>query len=212
MKFILKLGLILMVYTLIAGVSLGFINKVTKPKIEEQQRMERERAQKEVLPEALVFVEDTTSGGLDYLIGYDSEGRTSPVGYILTTFGDGFSSKIKTIFSVTTDFKVGAIEIVYQEETPGLGTRCVEIKGDSPEPWFEMQFDSRSPQDLLVDKDGGNITSITGATITSRAIANSVQEKLEEFKNELGASKEDSILITSEVRDSIEIGGDNEPD
>ena len=32
--------------------------------------------------------------------------------------------------------------------------------------------------DLKVDKDGGKVISITGATITSRTIANGVKDKL----------------------------------
>ena len=38
---------------------------------------------------------------------------------------------------------------------------------------------------LLVDKDGGSIRSLTGATITSRAIANSLQEQIAEVKKYL---------------------------
>ncbi|MBN2542912.1 RnfABCDGE type electron transport complex subunit G [bacterium] len=185
MKYILKLGLILMVYTVVAGLSLGFINNITRSKILEQEGNAGEKAQREVLPEASAFVDFTTNGGFEYKKGYADKDTADIVGYVVNAYGNGYSSTIRTIVGLDTTFTIEAIEIVYQEETPGLGTKCVEIRGDSPEPWFEAQFDGKKPDELLVDKDGGTIDAISGATITSRAVTNSVREAIEELKKHL---------------------------
>ncbi|MEJ2050951.1 MAG: FMN-binding protein [Calditrichota bacterium] len=55
--------------------------------------------------------------------------------------------------------------------------------------WSTLQFIGKGIDDLRVDKDGGPIVSITGATITSRAITNSIREKLSSLLPELKISE-----------------------
>ncbi len=189
MKDIIRPGLILMAYGIVAGIALGLINSATAPKIAEQEEAARMAAIREVLPEAMVFDPDT-AGEIEYLTGYADEAGTKPVGYVITALGNGFSSTIQTVVGVEMDFSVEAIEIVYQSETPGLGTRSVESKEKGEEPWFEVQFDDKTMSQLIVDKDGGEIESITGATITSRAIANSVAKAIDALQKALPAATE----------------------
>jgi len=188
MKSIIKPGITLMIYGLIAGLGLGYINSLTSPVIEAQEEVARMAAIEEVLPEAQVFDPDTVDS-VQYITGYADSSEITPVGYIITAYGNGFSSTIKTVVGLNPDFTISAIEIVYQSETPGLGTKSVEIT-DGPEPWFEMQFDDKLYNNLAVDKDGGDIKSITGATITSRAITNSVKIAAKELKLALGENND----------------------
>ena len=185
---ILKPGFILMAYGLVAGLALGLINDATAPVIAKQEEAARMAAIEEVLPEATVFDPDT-AGDLEYISGYETEEKKSPVGYVITAYGSGFSSTIRTVVGLEPNFEVSAIEIVSQSETPGLGTRAVEAE-EGKEPWFEVQFDDKNALALAVDKDGGNIESITGATITSRAIANSVSKAAERLKEAIGEAPE----------------------
>ncbi|MCD6418228.1 RnfABCDGE type electron transport complex subunit G [bacterium] len=182
MKDILKLGLTLMIYAAVAGLLLGFIYTKTKPKIDEQAKMEKEQAIKEVMPAgAAVIVEDTLSDGMIISVGYSDETKTKPVGYAAMAYGVGFSSTIKTMVGLTTDFKVNAIKVISQSETPGLGTH-------TQDEWFKLQFANKTVDELLVDKDGGTIKAITGATISTRAVTNSIKElilKLKSIENEL---------------------------
>ncbi|HQJ96364.1 MAG TPA: FMN-binding protein, partial [Candidatus Cloacimonas sp.] len=64
-------------------------------------------------------------------------------------------------------------------ETPGLGS-------NSTQPKFSEQFKGKTSEQLIVDKDGGVppncIKAITGATITTRAVVNSVKESIELLK------------------------------
>jgi len=187
MKSILRPGLVLMAYGLIAGLALGFIYSKAAPKIAAQEEAARLAAITEVLPEATIFDPDT-AGEFEYLTGYADSTATQPVGYVVTAYGAGFSSTIRTVVGLNADFTISAIEIVYQAETPGLGDNAVKSPGDGVEPPFEVQFDTRSPDDIKVDKDGGPIVSLTGATITSRAIANSVAKTANELKLAIGGS------------------------
>ncbi len=199
MKDILKPGLILMAYGIIAGLALGLVNSMTAPKIAAQEEAARMAAIEEVLPTATVF-ETKTEGDFEYIVGYTEESKAEIAGFVVTALGNGFSSTIRTVVGVNTDFTVAAIEIVYQSETPGLGTKAVELDDPTKEPWFERQFDGLPPSDINVDKDGGKLRSITGATITSRAIARSVAITVEKLKTTVGSSLEQEP--TEEVIDS----------
>jgi electron transport complex protein RnfG len=77
------------------------------------------------------------------------------------------------------------IKIISQKETPGLGALCVNSEPFNGKKWSTLQFVGKGIGDLKVDKDGGPIVSITGATITSRAITNSIKDKLSTLLPEL---------------------------
>ena len=62
------------------------------------------------------------------------------------------------------------IGITTLSETPGLGTRITEDI-------FTQQFHNKSKDTIFkVKKDGGEIDAITGATISSRAVAQAITE------------------------------------
>ncbi len=183
-----------MIYAIIAGLLLGWIYTKTQPKIEQQARMEREIAIKEVMPASTsVFVEDTLADGTVIIIGYEDEQKSKVAGYASVAIGGGFSSNIKTMVGFSPQLKVNAIKVISQNETPGLGTH---IQDD----WFQKQFSDKSVEQLKVDKDGGKIESITGATISSRAVTNSISalvEKLSTSDELPGYAKEKKDTIVS---------------
>jgi len=164
MKYYLKLGFILFIITAIASGVLAYLNTLTQPIIEENQRVAQEKAQKEVLPSAVTFEEVT--GELTYHIGKDAEENV--VGYTFVASLYGYSGDVKTMVGVNTDLVIEKIKIISQAETPGLGANC-----EKPE--FQAQFSGKQKTEMKVDKDGGTIESLTGATITTRTIANSIK-------------------------------------
>ena len=85
---------------------------------------------------------------------------------------------MKTMVGLDKDMKVLAIKVVDQGETPGLGANCT--KED-----FPARFTGKAEEEMLVDKDGGQIKSLTGATITTRAIANSIRDCIKILKTDL---------------------------
>ncbi|UCE05129.1 MAG: RnfABCDGE type electron transport complex subunit G [bacterium] len=191
MKDIVKLGLILLLVTAVAGAALSVVNNITKPRIEEQKRLVTERALIAALPAAdknaidPVKIADTTR----YYIGYKDTLRTTIVGYAFVARGAGYSSTIETMVGVDTNGSISGIKIMEQKETPGLGTKIEEIYYGETTSWFQDQFIGKIAQDLAVDKDGGEITSVTGATISSRAVANSINVGLEKLEKQLGGFK-----------------------
>ncbi len=191
MKEILKLGGILLLVTAIAGAALSMVNSITKPRIEEQKRLVTHRALIAALltanPEAIEPVSENDK--ISYYIGYKTTEKQNIVGYAFVAKGSGYSSEIETMVGVDTTGTIKGIKIMQQVETPGLGTKIEEVRYGESSPWFQDQFLNRIAEGLAVDKDGGKIISVTGATISSRAVANSIKKGLSELEEKVKGFK-----------------------
>jgi electron transport complex protein RnfG len=83
---------------------------------------------------------------------------------------------------VYPDKTINRISILEQKETPGLGT-----KYESPN--FTDKLSGLRQSDLKIDRDGGKIDSITGATITARTIVNSIHRYIDILINAIEENK-----------------------
>lgn len=188
MKDIIKLGLILLIVTAVAGAALSIVNNITKPRIEAQKRLVTERALITALPAAdknaiePVFLNDT----LRYYIGYQDTTEKVIIGYAFIAKETGYSSEIETMVGVDTSGAIVGIKVLRQVETPGLGTKIEEVRYGETSSWFQRQFISKRSAALAVDKDGGQIISVTGATISSRAVTNSIRTGLDAMASIIG--------------------------
>lgn len=165
MNEIIKLGVTLMIVTLIASLALALTNQYTAPKIEKQ----RELAIKESLNR--VISADSFSEKEKYYDAYDKDKKL--IGRVLKIEALGYSSIINALVGIDLENKITGIDIVSQQETPGLGANIE--KED-----FLKQFIGKTKEELKIKKDGGKIDAITGATISSRAITDGVVKSIEQ--------------------------------
>jgi electron transport complex protein RnfG len=187
---ILKLGFVLMAVALLAAVALGYVNSRTEPVIREQQRQQRVEAMMQVagsLSEAVPAEEmayDTLSIGANPYAAVDesltvvrfSSPDGDPLGYTFIAYGKGYSSTVQTMVAADLTGTVTGATILFQQETPGLGAKC---EGG----WVDQMID-KTAQSCSVVKDGGGVESITGATITSRAVSGSIRAGLQAMEAE----------------------------
>jgi len=177
MKDIVRFGGILLLVSVIAAAGLAAVYQVTNPRIVEQKKIELQNALGTAMPGADVNAIKQVAGEGEkvlYYKGFASPDTTGLVGYAFIASGIGYSSTIVTMVGVDSTGKIIGIKVLSQGETPGLGTKVQEIRYGEKEPWFQQQFLGRNVRKLAVDKDGGEIRSITGATISSRAVAKSI--------------------------------------
>jgi len=191
MKEILKLGGILLLVTAIAGAALSMVNAITKPRIEEQKRLVTLRALQAALPtvDPKLIEPFSENDKISYYIGYNDTNKVEIEGYAFVAKGQGYSSIIETMVGIDTTGKIMGIKIMQQVETPGLGTKIEEVRYGESSSWFQDQFLNRVADGLAVDKDDGDIISVTGATISSRAVTNSIKKGLSELEEKLGEFK-----------------------
>ncbi len=167
MKYYIKLGGILFLIAFFASGVLALVNSITKPIIDKNQAKSQELARSFVLPDAKSF-EKNEGNGFEYFVGKDKE---EIVGYTFIATGVGYSSNVQTMVGLDKNFVINNIQVIYQAETPGLGANAV--KED-----FQNQFKKKGEKTVNLTNDKGEIVSLTGATITSRAITTSVSERI----------------------------------
>ncbi len=178
---IVRLSLILMVITTIAAGSLALLNQKTAPIIAENKARQQEIARREVVQSiGGTRFEYVNNEELPFYKAFDDEGNL--VGYVALAKGKGYSSTIETVCGFDTNWHVSGLKITFQQETPGLGTKSQEIKKGERKPWFQRQFEDKDALKIAVRQDRGQIDSITGATITSRAVTNSVRAVAETIR------------------------------
>jgi len=183
MKDIPRFAATLTLVALVASGSLAWLNEITHPRILAQQEEELKAGLISVLPEVdgnniLPVVEGDE---ILYYEGYRDKDRSDLIGYAFLCLSQGYSSTIRTLVGIDTSGTILAIRVLSQKETPGLGTRVQEVRQGETRPWWQVQFNGRVAVQVTVDKDGGEITSITGATITSRAITDEISLRAAEI-------------------------------
>lgn len=166
MKTMVRYGVILGVICVSAGGLLAAVDALTQDKIIQQQKAEEEKVLTQILPGVSRFEEIKSAGGeIIYFKAYDKDGQL--IGAAFKASGKGYSSIIETMAGMLPDGKITGIKIISQSETPGLGSRIAL-------PSFGGQFQNKNIADLK------QVQAITGATISSRSVINSVEKKAEE--------------------------------
>ncbi len=185
----LKFGATLFIICLVASGLLSSVYSLTKDKIQAQKDSEEKMGLMDVLPEAKDF-EFVDRGDSSFYVGTDAQGNI--IGYAFVAERRGYSSDIITMVGITDDGTIQGIKILSQNETPGLGSKIDEVeedktiwtafskeeKGAAPKPWFQEQFRGKNINNL------DQIEAITGATISSTAVIDSLKEKAEIIINE----------------------------
>ena len=168
MKEMIRYGFILALISVIAGGLLAGVNAVTLPKIIEQARREEQAALKEVMPDAAKFtaIKDKDKETL-YYKAFDAQDKL--IGFVFKASGKGYSSVIVTLAGIFLDERISAIKVISQNETPGLGIKVTENK-------FRDQFKDLDSLNL------SGVQAVAGATISSRAVINSIMKKAREIK------------------------------
>jgi Na+-translocating ferredoxin:NAD+ oxidoreductase subunit G len=169
---------------------LAQIEVLTRAPIEAQQRAAESRALQGIVPAALhdaaltrdpLMVEDRNLLGLDApraLYRARVQGQVQAV-LVPARAPDGYSGAIDLIVGIDRAGLVTGVSVVAHRETPGLGDRIEARKS----PWIRG-FTGRSLGDppatrWSVRKDDGDFDQLSGATISSRAVARAVARALQ---------------------------------
>jgi electron transport complex protein RnfG len=169
MKEMARYGFILALICIVAAGLLAMVNILTGPKILAAALSEEQVAFKEVMPMAVKFtaVKPDADKEILYYKAFDIQGKL--IGFVFKASGKGYSSVIETLAGIFLDGKISAIKVISLNETPGLGMRVAEDK-------FTKQFNQQNSLDL------SSVEAITGATISSRAVMDSVMKKAQDIK------------------------------
>ena len=195
MKNILRFTLVLFLVNFVAASILAGVYLITKPEIDKKQKIVEEKALRQVMPESIGDRVELAKETKDtkYWKVFKGQNRTVR-GYIFIAKKYGYSSLIETMVGMKRDGTITGIKILKQNETPGLGSKIIEVISDktilkalkdmfSKEkheekeilPYFTEQFKGLNVKKIGLSRYG--IEAITGATITSEAVVSSIKSE-----------------------------------
>ncbi len=184
MKQILKNTLVLLIITLLAGLSLALVHALTRDPIAAAQEEAKQAAYREVMPDAAGFADCRAD-----LAAFESENGVtvdevreaqasdgSRIGWVMSlTSPHGYGGDIRIVIGVTEESTVTGMTVIEMSETPGVGAKCTGAE-------FRSQFAGIAAGPITAVKNGktapDEIDAISGATYTTDAIVEAVNTGL----------------------------------
>jgi len=177
-----KMVVVLTILSVISGTSLAYLEKNLKP-IQDQQIMEKVKgptvrailkdAANDPIGDVLTFGEGKAAKNVFYGI-YDGK----PKVVLVEAEGKGYGGPIGLLVAIDLEQEVlSTLAVTTHTETGGLGA---EAKDD---PNWALQFKGKSlDKEIKVTSDDGEISAISGATITSRAVCVAANQAIATYK------------------------------
>lgn len=176
-----KMVVVLTVLSVVSGGGLKWVEEFAKPLIENQEmELVKGPAIRQILSEASndpvadrFKVQDGETERSVFVGVFDGKPNT----VALETQVSGFADKVGLVVAINTEANtLAGIGITTHKETPGLGGNA---KAD---PKFAAQFKGKSiEKEIQVTNDGGEISALSGATITSRAVCKGTMQAIEDY-------------------------------
>lgn len=157
-------------------------NSITEEKINQLNIETANAAKMEVLPSADSFetaTVDTVNGAVEY---YEA---ANGAGYVFSTSYKSYGGALVVMTGISAEGEITGVKVTSCSDTPGLGLKCQEAS-------FQDQYKGALPAGgaFQVTKTGeeGKIDAISGATITTNAVTNSVNYAVEAFNQVTGGA------------------------
>lgn len=192
-KEIIKPSIVLFLVCAIMTGALAYVNGVTKPIIDENNKIAEQESLRTVYNDADNFLDAKTgeelkteeidvSENIEKLYTAQKQGQS--VGYVVSVFSSGYGGKMKILVGIDNDLNIKGISLVSHNETPGLGANVTNPK-------FTGQFLGKAPQKEFnvvkrVPNDDDEIQAITAATVTSKAVTKGVNEAVALVRSIIG--------------------------
>lgn len=173
----------LVIISVVAAALLGITYVPTQEQLKKNEQEAMNLKLLEVMPQAATFDPvygnqvniETGNKEILYYRAKDTSGNI--IGYTFLSSQAGAKGTIVVVGGVDSTFsKITGMSVLSQTETPGLGSRIAEAA-------FRNQFKDLPLSKLSLSSSGGSIDSITGATISSKAVINALSSKVDSIKS-----------------------------
>ncbi|MDD5402947.1 MAG: electron transport complex subunit RsxG [Sulfuricella sp.] len=183
----LKHAVILGSFCLGFGLLLAVTNRLTAADIAARALEDKQNSLSQVIPDSIHdnnLVTDSIAmkdaRGKDITVyRARKNGKVSGVAYEI--YGTGYGGEIKLMLGVDVAGKVLGVRVLAHHETPGLGDKIEEKKGDWILRFTGLSLLKPAIEKWKVKKDGGEFDQFAGATITPRGVVLAIRNGLEFF-------------------------------
>jgi electron transport complex protein RnfG len=180
-------GVILATFCLGCGLVLAVTDRLTINDIAARALEDRQNSLSQVIPDN-VHDNNPVTDTLALKDARDKEvtvyrarknGAVTGVAYEI--HGTGYAGEIRLMLGIAADGRLLGVRVLAHHETPGLGDRIEEKKGDWILRFTGLSFGDPPPEKWKVKKDGGQFDQFAGATITPRGVLAAIRGGLEFF-------------------------------
>jgi len=179
MREMIQMVVVLTILSCVSGILLASIESGTKEQIAYQQlkfvkgpaiRSILEGASNDPIVDRFKLKDGEVER--DFFVGV-FDGQANTVAF--ETSGKGYGGDVELMVGVDlSDGKIVGVGVTTHSETPGVGSRAKD------EPELAVQFKGLPLEgEFKVKTDGGEVDALSGATVTSRAVATGVTEAVE---------------------------------
>ena len=180
---ILKLALVLLAVAAVIAFVLGLVNEITKGPIEQYLTGKRDAAYATVMDgaadyeeiEAGTYANDPSNSITKLSVAKDARGEA--MGYVAETTFSGAQGMITMVIGLDNDLTCTGIGITEHSETSGLGAKAADPTDPFPQSMVGLTDGAK------LSKDGGSVSAISGATLTSRAVVTEIQTVIDAVKS-----------------------------
>ena len=181
---ILKLALVLLAVAAVIAFVLGAVNEITKGPIEQYLNGKRDAAYAMVMPgdgntyepiDAGSYTNDASNTITKLSVAKDASGND--IGYVAETTFSGAQGMITMVIGLDQNLTCTGIGITEHSETSGLGAKAADPTDPFPQSMVGLTDGAK------LSKDGGSVSAISGATLTSRAVVTEIQTVIDAVKS-----------------------------
>lgn len=189
LKEILTPGLMLAGFALLAALVLALTFDLTRPQIEENERqamlqnlnalIDPQAYDNQLVASKIIWPSKEEFHSATPVEVYRATREGEPVAALfVVTSPNGYSGSIRMLVGVKADQTLAGVRVLAHKETPGLGDKIDADRGDWILGFADKSLQAPPAEQWAVKKDGGAFDQFTGATITPRAVVESVKRVL----------------------------------
>jgi electron transport complex protein RnfG len=178
-------GVILGTFCLGFGAVLAVTDRLTIDDIAARALEDRQNSLSQVIPDDIhdnSLVKDTVvmkdeHGKEITVYRARKDGKLTGVAYEI--YGTGYAGEIKLMLGVDAQGQILGVRVLAHKETPGLGDKIEEKKGDWILRFAGLSIGKPPIERWKVKKDSGDFDQFAGATITPRGVVGAIRGGLE---------------------------------
>lgn len=137
---------------------------------------------------------------------YKAVKGTEEVGYVYKTVVTGYSPELTTLVGIDNEGNIVAAKVTQHQESPGFGDGATKVE------WISQFFDKSTAQPFEIVKNAPSaeqeIQAISGATITSNAVAGAVNMAVNFHKENILGEEVAEEVKPEPTLDNMNLTGD----
>ncbi len=167
-EFVVPAAVLTAICLVVSGALAGTY-QLTEPVIEAAKRAEADASRVVVLPDGKNF-EEVSASGLDNIV--DAYKAGNGAGYVITGKAKGYGGDLQVMAGISSDGKITGVKLMDNNETQGIGSKTGEAS----------YTDQYKGKDSTLD----GVTTISGATVSSKAFESAVNTIFQAYGSRAG--------------------------